>query len=105
MAGSIAKNDPTAFRKQISPERDFTIITLGVPPDGGPASGQENLSDEYSKTKADVNPTGGPKDVEQVPVVLAVKGPVSLRRAGNWYGPGFWMADSYRVTVGKKIVT
>tara|TARA_R110000824_G_scaffold5670_1_gene26012 strand:+ start:2292 stop:2576 length:285 start_codon:yes stop_codon:yes gene_type:complete len=79
-----------AFRKKIEPETGFTIIT------------QNNLSDEYDKAKdADGNPNGGPIGVEQVPLVLAVKGPISLRRAGTWNDPSFWMTESYRVTVSK----
>ena len=83
---SHAPNNSESFRKKISPERNFAIVI------------QENISDEYGKATVVSNPTGGSKDVEQIPLILAVKGPISLRREA-------WNADRsaiepYRVTVG-----
>ena len=92
MSQSQAHVNTEAFRKKIDPESDFTIVT------------QNNLSDEYDKSDKDGNHAGasspGDKGVEQVPVVLAVKGPISLRRNGvanNQY----WFTHSYRVAISK----
>tara|TARA_R100000664_G_C2754206_1_gene141754 strand:+ start:552 stop:839 length:288 start_codon:yes stop_codon:yes gene_type:complete len=91
MSQSQAHVNTEAFRKKIEPESDFTIVT------------QNNLSDEYDKS--DKNGThagaGSPdKGVEQVPVVLAVRGPISLRRSGI-HTTGFWSSRSYRVAISK----
>ena len=83
-----------SFRKAIDPERGFLIIT------------QETISDEYGKAKADATPAGQ-QAVEQVPVILAVKGPTSIRRNGVVdvphvaNGMTYWYTQSYRVIVGK----
>ena len=87
-----------AFNKKIDVDSDFTIVT------------QNNLADEYNlyggqTATGETHPA--PLYVEQVPVLLSVKGPLSLKRNGAVQrraltNPTYWYVDAYRVTVGEK---
>ncbi len=101
MSQSQAHLASEAFVKKIDPESDFTVVT------------QNNLSDQYDKSDKDGTHAGasspGDKGVEQVPVVLAVKGPISIRKAGVHNGhagtPALWYTQSYRVSISKSGVS
>ena len=91
MSQSQAHLNAETFRQKIDPESDFTIVT------------QNNLSDQYDKSDKDGLHEGAgvpDKGVEQVPVVLAVKGPISLRRNGV-ANNRYWFTHSYRVAISK----
>ena len=74
--------DSDAFRQAIEPETDFTIVSY------------RNLADQYDKDAS----------VEQVPIILNVKGPLSLRRGGTMANGTTFSQEPYQVLVGDKQV-
>ena len=65
----------------------------------------ENIADEYEKEDKDADDMlegFRSRGVQQVPLALTIKGPISLRRGGKFDEASEWSQDPYKVTIGKQ---